>query len=237
LANAPEYLDGPLDRKTLAGNLRDLARVNYWMGGDTLSFRALAPLMQSPGRGARGEIRFLDVGTGAADVPRTLLGLSGHSPVDLEIVATDVRPEILEIATATAAKGPPFVVRAAPPDEIDEPDASFDIVHSSMVLHHLEPAAAVAMLREQGRVARRAVIVNDLDRSDHWYLGARLLATLLTRNRYTRHDGPLSVRRAYRPNEVRQLARAAGLVEEALYWARPAYRYAFVFRPASAADG
>ncbi len=48
-----------------------------------------------------------------------------------------------------------------------------------------------------------------------------MLALLTTTNSYTRNDGPLSVRRAYRPNEVRQLAERAGLVEEARYRALP----------------
>ena len=94
-------------------------------------------------------------------------------------------------------------------------DSSFDVVHSSMVLHHLEPAAAVGLLAEMRRVARRAVIVNDLDRGRHWWLLARLLVALTTRNAYTRHDAPLSVRRAYRAAEVREMAARAGLVERA----------------------
>ena len=78
-----------------------------------------------------------------------------------------------------------------------DPDGSFDIVHSSMVLHHLEPEEAVVFLREMARVARRGVIVNDLVRSRLGWLGAWLISHLLTRSRYTRHDAPLSVRRAY----------------------------------------
>ena len=42
LADAVELLDGPLDdQATLAGNLRDLARVNRWLGGASLSGPAI----------------------------------------------------------------------------------------------------------------------------------------------------------------------------------------------------
>jgi ubiquinone/menaquinone biosynthesis C-methylase UbiE len=152
----------------------------------------------------------------------------------LEIVATDVRPEIVAVARARSAEIPvsPVKIRLGRADHIDEPDGSFDVVHSSMVLHHLDPGPAIATLREMARVASRAVIVNDLDRTQAWYLAARLLALVTTTNSYTRNDGPLSVRRAYRPNEVRQLAERAGLVEEARYRARPPYRYALTFRQA-----
>jgi ubiquinone/menaquinone biosynthesis C-methylase UbiE len=182
-------------------------------------------------------LRLLDVGTGAADIPRGLAQRAERAGMGLQIVATDVRPEIVAIARARAAENPvsSMEIRLGDADHIDATDGSFDVVHSSMVLHHLDPGPALAALREMARVASRAVIVNDLDRTEAWYLGARLLALLTTTNTYTRNDGPLSVRRAYRPNEVRQLAARAGLVEEARYRALPAYRYALTFRHAGQA--
>jgi ubiquinone/menaquinone biosynthesis C-methylase UbiE len=91
------------------------------------------------------------------------------------------------------------------------PDDSFDVVHTSLVIHHLDPADAVALLREMRRVSRRGVVVNDLRRGWHYWLGARLLAWIGTRNRFSRHDGPLSVRRAYSAGELRALLAVAGL--------------------------
>jgi ubiquinone/menaquinone biosynthesis C-methylase UbiE len=232
LDDSSEFLDGPLDARTLEGNLRDLARVNRFLGGTALSWRALAPLLLE-GEGTES-LRLLDVGTGAADIPISLVRRAERSGVGLEVVASDVRPEIVAIARARAAEASTSSVEVGlgQTDRIDELDSSFDVVHSSMVLHHLDPGAAAAALREMARVASRAVIVNDLDRTEAWYLGARVLALLTTTNAYTRNDGPLSVRRAYRPNEMRQLAERAGLVEEARYRARPAYRYAITFRHA-----
>ena len=54
------------------------------------------------------------------------------------------------------------------------------------------------------------LLVNDLIRSRLHYYGARLVLPLLTRNRLTRHDGPLSVLRAYSLGEIRAMAQAAG---------------------------
>src|SRR5207245_2887314 len=86
-----------------------------------------------------------------------------------------------------------------------------DVAHASLVLHHLEPEAAVALLREMRRVAGRGVILNDLARGRLAWLGAWLLAHLATRNAFTRHDAPLSVRRAYTRAEARELFERAGM--------------------------
>jgi ubiquinone/menaquinone biosynthesis C-methylase UbiE len=90
-------------------------------------------------------------------------------------------------------------------------NGSFDVVHASLLVHHLEPSEAIAFLREAARLGRLGVVVNDLVRARHHWLGARVLLPLATRNRYTRHDGPLSVRRAYTRVELRALLAAGGL--------------------------
>ena len=50
-----------------------------------------------------------------------------------------------------------------------------------------------------------------LFRSWTGYLGAQALSRLFSDNPLTRHDGPLSVRKAYTRGEMADLARAAGL--------------------------
>ena len=106
------------------------------------------------------------------------------------------------------------------------PDGSFDIAHASLVLHHLEPVEAARFLGELRRVSRRGVIINDLDRSALGWVGAWLLLHVATRNRYTRDDGPLSVRRAYRPEEVGAMAAEHGLTRVAVHRAFARHRYA-----------
>jgi 2-polyprenyl-3-methyl-5-hydroxy-6-metoxy-1,4-benzoquinol methylase len=219
LAGSPELLDGALDADMLAGNLRDLTRFNRWLGGRTLSADAIRPLSMSV-----PSLTILDVGTGAADIARHLARSLGSAATN-QVTATDIRPEIVEVAGRSSKA--PVTIRLGRLE--DEADASYDVVHASMVLHHLEPPEAVAFLREMRRVAREAVVVNDLERGRRWLAGAWLLTRIVTRNAYTRNDAPLSVRRAYTPSEVVDLAQQAGLRPVAHYRARPAYRYALVF--------
>lgn len=230
-AGHPELLDGPLDAELLAGNLRDLRRVNRWLGGSRLSRDALAPFVV--GREGSELVRLLDVGTGAADIPLSLLHATSRGRhARLSISATDIRPEIVWVAREAVAEQPIEVREARLEDEATE---SYDVVHMSLVLHHLDPTPATTLLQDARRVARQAVIVNDLDRGWRWFAGAWLLTRLLTRNPYTRNDAPLSVRRAYTATEVVDMGRQIGLRPVALYRTRPAYRYALVFVPEDAA--
>ena len=211
LAGAQELLDGPLDdAAVLRGNLRDLARINRWLGGTAASGRALERLLD----GRTVPHTLLDVGTGAADIPLALLATAHRRGRSLHVTGVDSREEVLDAARAVDAT----LITAAGLDlEVSDgltlpwPDRSFDVVHSSLLVHHLEPPDALAFLREAARVARIGVIVNDLVRARHHWLGARILLGVGTRNRYTRHDGPLSVRRAYTRMELRAMLAGADL--------------------------
>jgi ubiquinone/menaquinone biosynthesis C-methylase UbiE len=210
LKDVPELLDGPLDDPaTLDGNLRDLRRINRHLGGVMLSAAAIESLSAH-----RGELTMLDVGTGGADIPAALIELATERRRRLHVVGLDNRPEIL----AAARRARPeksgidgLELQVGDGRKLGYADRSFDIAHASLVLHHLEPPAAIQLLREMGRVARLGVVVNDLDRNRLGWIGAWLIGHLLTANRYTRHDAPLSVRRAYRQDEMSAMLRSAGL--------------------------
>ena len=208
--DAVELLDGPLDDPAaLAGNLRDLRRINRWLGGVRLSADAIDALAAH-----REQLTVLDVGTGGADIPVALLAQAEDRGRGLAVVGIDSRPEVLAaavVAQPSVATTAGLELHVGDGRSLPYADGSFDVAHTSMVVHHLTPDEAVLLLREMARVARLGVVVNDLDRSRLGWIGAWLIGHLLTGNRYTRQDAPLSVLRAYRPDEMKELLRSAGL--------------------------
>lgn len=230
LENAPEFLDGPLDDEiALHRNLRDLRRLNRLLGGVDLSARGLEALAPD---GRRPET-VLDVGTGSADIPKALLARSHRAGHSLSITATDARPEIIGAAQAidpTLRRTPRLALGVADGRALPYPDGAFDVAHSSMVVHHLDPPEAVAFLRELRRVARLGVVVNDLLRGRLQWLGARALTATIARGRYTRHDAPLSVLRAYTVAELHGLLDEAGLRPVATFVGLAGHRCAIAAR-------
>src|SRR5262249_23508870 len=86
---------------------------------------------------------------------------------------------------------------------------SFDVVGSSLFVHHLEPAELLRFAAEGLRVARHAFVINDLVRHPV-HLALSYAALPLYRSRLTRHDAPASVRRAYTVSEMRSILEGAG---------------------------
>jgi ubiquinone/menaquinone biosynthesis C-methylase UbiE len=198
---ARELMDEPVDDvDELEANLRDIAFANAWLGGSAPVVRAVRAL---------GAGTILDVGSGAADVPLALANDAARRGAGIKVTCLDRSEQMLEIARRRTQNHPALTFLRAEGEALPFGDAAFDAVTCTLALHHFEPAAARTLLRELRRVARISPIVCDLRRSAVAFC-ATWLWSRTSRNRLTRHDGPLSVRRAYTPAEALELAREAG---------------------------
>lgn len=203
-----ELLDGhDWSREELRGTFGDMERVNRLLGGAGLSVRALRRL--AAGAEPSQPLRILDVGTGASGIPVAMCRWARRAGRRLDVTASDYSHDVLDLPRTPGY--PEIRYELADARDLNYPDGSFDIVANSLILHHLDEGESVAALTEMTRVARLGVIVNDLLRNSFGYTGARLLSQLLTGNRLSRHDGPLSVRKAYTLGECMTLCERVGL--------------------------
>lgn len=199
-------MDDPFcDPTDLEQALDALSVTNRWFGGLAAIRRPIARALD--GR-APGPLDLLDVGTGAADIPRALEGWLRARGWEPRFCLTDNHATTLGVARARAP-GAGFVRLAAP--RLPFANNAFDIGLSGTMLHHLETDDAAEFLRELDRVSRFGWVVSDLRRGapGRWAVGA-LAATLWRRNELPRHDGPASVRRSFTRGEIATMLEDAG---------------------------
>lgn len=206
-AREPEYMDQPADPLELDESLDHLVTINRWLGGRWALLSSLALLVR-PGE----TFTALDVGSGAGDLPLAVIDWAARRGGAARITIVDLHPETVRIAHRRTRDRPDVQAVRGDVLRLPFPDDAFDFALLSLTLHHLPDEHRPQALAELARVARRAVLVNELERNWPNYLGARLLgATVWRNNRLTRHDGPLSVRRAFTPDELLRCAHDAGL--------------------------
>ena len=202
-----------LDLLELRRNLREMAMLNRLPGGIGASVRAVERLL-----GAQTEATVLDVGTGSGDFARRL-----RRRRHVEVIASDVRPEVLEIAARNLAGTNHVTLLNADARDIPLADGEVDVAHASLLMHHFDPDDAVRAFAEMRRVARLGVVINDLRRGLLPFAMTATAVLALSRGTYTRHDGVLSARRAYTLAELDTLAARAGLKRvnrSGRFWAR-----------------
>lgn len=207
--NARELLEAEAPPAELEESLLDVARLNRFFGGTWLTRARVARLLDgiAPDR----PVTILDVGTGSADLPVALVRWARRRGRPIQILALDRNERILAIARRLAAGYPEIVFLLGDGLRLPVKSGAVDMALVSLTLHHLEPAEAPTLLSELNRAARLGFVVNDLVRSRLAYCLVWLATRLFARNRMSRHDGPLSVLRAYTPGETLELARRAGL--------------------------
>ena len=214
-AGVMELMDRPVEAPAeLAGNLEDIAFANRWLGG-------IAPIVREVRRADARTI--LDVGTGCADVPHAIVRDGRRRGVEVRATCLDHNEQMLTIARRRTGDDERLTFVLGTGERLPFDDSAFDVVTCTLALHHFEPPAARALLAELRRVARRTPIVGDLVRSALAFAGTWLYAHVVSRNRLTHHDAPLSVRRAYTAAEALALANEAG-------WRAPIVRREAFFR-------
>jgi len=204
-----ELIDEPgIALEELSANLRDLERLNRLFGGTRLILRHLRPMLR---RAEPGEIRILDVATGGADIPVAIARWARRQGRRVRIVGIDKNPQMLRASGDRIRQYPEVSLEIADALALPYLAGSFDVVLCSLALHHLSYAEGVRLLGALDRIGRWGFIVNDLLRSWHAYLLTWLAMRLFCRGRLVRHDGPLSIRRAYTLSELRAMVDQAGV--------------------------
>ncbi|HLK17264.1 MAG TPA: methyltransferase domain-containing protein [Fimbriimonadaceae bacterium] len=201
-ATRTERIDSPnVPTDALRRTYRDIRLINRLFGGTSVVLQQMKRLLDH----RVSEVTVLDVGTGSADIPRSLLRWARSNGKNLRILACDLNPAVLDLAREPGARDERLEFAVANAFDLPFADGSFDFVLSSLTFHHFDDESAARALAEMERVARRALIVNDLRRA---YLPA-VLIWLVTRalrmHPFTRHDAPLSVLRSRTLAEYREL--------------------------------
>ncbi len=204
----PELMDiEPVDAAEFAACLRDLAVVNAL----TNAYAPTRAFVREAARRLRTArpLRIVDAGGGYGDALRHLERWARRRRLALDLVSIDLNPHARragERATPSRSR-----IRFVTADLFDwKPDGPVDCVISSLFAHHLDDDGVVRFLRMMEETARIGWFVNDLHRHAVPLHVFRAWSRLAGWHRFVRHDGPVSIGRAFRRRDWEVLlARAA----------------------------
>ncbi len=206
----PELLDDA-SPDVARDNLRDLVRINRYLGGYGILRRIVAEFVQPA-----DSFTMLDVGAASGDMGAALQRVYRRAT----IVSLDRKFVHLEPAAHPKVAGDAFQMPFA--------QRSFDFVFSSLFLHHFSNDEVVDLLRNFATIARRAVLAIDLERGPLAYHFIPATRWLFGWHEISLHDGPVSVRAAFKKHELRELALCAGLARSRVAVHRPWARLSLV---------
>jgi len=228
-ARGSEFLDAPdSDPRLTEEGYRFMKLVNR-IGGGTRVVREFLAMELSDWPSDR-VVRILDIGAGGGDIPIAIVRWGRQHGYDIEVTCVDFNAKALEV-TQKAIDQPGDVpggqlstlytstkrkeLRVDPRDVRDairlmeadifqyQPAHDFDYAMGSMIFHHFTEAEIHRLVTHLCGFVRKALLINDLHRSLLNWLVCRILVIPL--DRQVRHDALLSIRRGFKPAELRAI--------------------------------
>jgi SAM-dependent methyltransferase len=206
----PELLDH-LPAEEARPNLEDLVRINTRFGGHSVLKKTLE---QAVGKQERFTV--LDIGAASGDAAR----ITQESYHRASITCLD--------NNANNIRAAPFPKLLANAFELPFRSGSFDYVLCSLFLHHFSDEQVVKLLASFYDLAKKGLLVFDLERQLVPYLFLPATRLLFGWHRVTVRDGKISVRASFRADELLALARKANINRAEIYVHRPAFRLAMI---------
>ncbi|HEY6337865.1 MAG TPA: methyltransferase domain-containing protein [Candidatus Sulfotelmatobacter sp.] len=211
--DTPELLDSDAcSPEDVQESLRDLGRMNRWFGGVATTQALIECVAHATGL---RKFSVLEVAAGTGEVSRVVQERLARRGITLNIKLLDraqshlpeagrVKPDVAEALRPPATWEKSSGAIAADALALPFRDSAFDLVSCNLFAHHLDPNALARFAREALRVSRVAVLINDLVRHP-LHLALVYSAFPLMRSAVSRVDGVASVRRAYVPEEMREI--------------------------------
>jgi ubiquinone/menaquinone biosynthesis C-methylase UbiE len=198
--------------------MREIRFINQRLGDRTaLEKTLLADLAELDLK----EFSVLDVGAGSGELLGVIAEFAREGNRKAKLVGLDLNELSAREVAAESKKFSEISSVRGDALNIPFPDDAFDYVICSLFTHHLTDEQVVSVLPEMSRVASRSIFVIDLERSPMAWVLFGLYSFAFRISRLVREDGLLSIRRSFRPEELKNLGEKAGLRDVRVLRVRP----------------
>lgn len=231
-AEKPEYMDDfSTGGEELREALQHLRRINRIFGATRPTLFGVKHLWSEAGKPAQFSI--LDIGSGSGDVNRLILKWADENNIRLRVVLSDLSDEACAEARLLYEDEPRIQVNQS--DLFKLPERCVDMVTATQFVHHFSSEDLPKVLRHMLHASRIGIVIHDIHR--HWipWLAVKVVTHLISRNRYIRHDGALSVAKGFRAAEWKKL-KETGVVSNLSYFWRPLFRYVVIVQKIARAE-
>jgi len=199
----PERMDDPRsDERLLFRTLEQFERINPLVTPNRRVLRTF--VLSDMERGT--PVSLLDIGAGGGDFARWAVHQARGRGLTLRVVCIDNDERVARFCRNACRDYPEIETRCMSFEDVSE---QFDYVFCNHVVHHFTETQVAAFFDAAFHITGRRLIVSDLRRVWWAAYGFRFLATFAFRDSFAREDGPASIRRAFRGDEIAPVIRSS----------------------------
>lgn len=213
-------MDAPnIPSQLLKHNLGELDILNRYFGGHSISLQGIKKLVTDRSK----TYHVADLGCGSGDVLKYIARWAKLNSYTIKLTGVDINSDAIDYLRMNSSAYPEINGMVCNYKDYLASAPEIDIVHCSLFCHHLTDDELLELFRELNDHVS-GFIINDLHRSRLAYWGAWLMPRLLNGTLLSKHDGPVSVLRAFTRDELLKLLQMAGVKDVTVQWRWP-FRY------------
>lgn len=217
--------DFELRGEDLAKTLRDLDKVNRWLGGNKITIHGIKKILSETN--PTEPVKIVDVGCGNGTMLRQIAEYGRKKNIPFKLLGIDANPYAIEIAEELAGAYPEIEFETLNIFSTSFAEKKCDIVLCTLTLHHFEEAGIEQLLSTFLKSAKFGVVINDLQRSKAAYYLFQIFCAVFIRNDIAREDGLTSILRGFRKEDLEKFSRKIKVKTQKIHW-KWAFRYQWI---------
>ena len=217
--------DFNLEGENLRDALDKIAKINQLLGGNSLTLLGVKSLLKNASSDT--EITIVDVGCGNGDMLRILADYGLKNNLKFKLIGVDANNFTVNHAISLSKKYSNISYRREDIFDKAFTELKYDIVLSTLVLHHFKEDEIIKTLRLFYTNAKLGIVINDLQRSLIAYRLFQALCFVFRLNPLSREDGLISILRGFKKEDLIRFSEKLNFKKYTIEW-RWAFRYQWI---------
>ncbi|WP_034060507.1 methyltransferase domain-containing protein [Lacinutrix jangbogonensis] len=205
--------------------LDKLAKINQWLGGNIVTINGLKKALKNLEK--LETITIIDLGCGGGDILREISTFGKKHNYNFKLIGLDANIHTIDYAISLSQNYDNIEFKAIDIFSEDFKVLEYDLVLTTLFLHHFKEGALVNFLKPVVVKAKLGVVVNDLHRHKLAYYLFKLLCTTI-KNKTIVEDGLTSVLRGFKREDLKAISELIN-VDYQIHW-KWAFRYQWILK-------
>jgi 2-polyprenyl-3-methyl-5-hydroxy-6-metoxy-1,4-benzoquinol methylase len=226
-SNESEILDRPyIPKKLLFQNLHELDFLNHISGGNAITMQGIKKLVTLKDK----SYHIVDLGCGGGGTMRYIAAWARKKGFNVKLTGVDKNSYAIQYMRDSCNNYPEITGVVSDYRDFLNTVPYIDIVHCSLFCHHLNDQELANLISYLKNNVRCGFVINDLVRSWISYYVVKLITHLLNGSELSKNDGPISVLRGFRFEELDAMLQKAQIKKYTIKW-KLGFRYLIIGYP------